>query len=156
MNKSPNFRTGGDGRGDPYSENDHCSCEPYDSSYREYKENIKNNPINMNTFCPTFNPSITINVFPATTPGPIGVETVQYIAYSQEGKNVYTNSDALKQYGSNDILNPTEVSNINLFVNGVLQPPSIYEVDEGILRLKSSDLPPEGAPIILLFVILTG
>src|SRR5699024_11016867 len=124
--------------------NCHCCCESCNSHCREYKENIKNNPVNMNTFSPTFNPAITINVFPVTTPGPIGIKTLQYIAYSQEGKNVYTNMDALKQYGSNDILNPAEFSNINLFVNGVLQPPSIYEVEEGILRLKSSDLPPEG------------
>lgn len=78
------------------------------------------------------------------------------MAFAEEGKKVYTDEDALKQYGSSDILNPEHVSTINLFVNGVLQPPSIYRVEEGILNLESSDLPPKGAPIILLFVTVKG
>lgn len=111
---------------------------------------------NTNTFNPIFNPSITINLSPGSTPTLIGVETVQYITLAEEGKKIYTNENALKQYGSSDILDPNTVSTINLFVNGVLQPPSIYNVEEGILRLESSDLPPRDAPIIILFVTVKG
>ncbi len=93
---------------------------------------------------------------PGYTPSPIRVETAQYITLADEGKKVYSNKDALKQYGSSDILDPNNVSTINLFVNGVLQPPSIYNVEEGILHLESSDLPPKDAPIILLFVTVKG
>jgi len=93
---------------------------------------------------------------PGYTPGPIGVETVQYITLAVEGKKVYTDKDALKQYGSSDILDPDSVSTINLFVNGVLHPPSIYNIEKGILHLESSDLPPKDAPIILLFVTIKG
>jgi len=93
---------------------------------------------------------------PGYTPTSIGVETLQYITLAVEGKKVYTNEDALKQYGSSDILDPRAVSMIHLFVNGVLQPPSIYKVEEGRLYLESIDLPPKDAPIILLFITVKG
>lgn len=113
-------------------------------------------PSNTNTFNPIFNPSITINVSTGHVPGHIGVETFQYIALAEEDKRIYTNEDALQQYGSSNILNPNSVSNVNLFVNGVLQPPSIYDLKEGTLTLESEDLPPKDAPIILLFVLVKG
>lgn len=113
----------------------HCSKER-----KKIHEGNKNNTSNTNTFNPIFNPSITVNISPEYTPTPIGVETVQYLTLAEEGKKVYTNKDALKQYGSSDILDPDNVSTLNLFVNGVLQPPSIYTVEEGILHLESSDL----------------
>lgn len=133
-----------------------CHCHHCNKKCRDIKDGIEISPSNTNTFNPIFNPSITINMSPGHTPTHIGVETVQYITLAEEGKKVYTNKDALKQYGSSDILNPNNVSNINLFVNGVLQPPSIYDVGEGILHLKSSDLPPKDAPIILLFITVAG
>lgn len=116
---------------------------------------VVNSPSNTNTFNPIFNPSITINIPSGKTPSDhIGVETFQYLALAEEGKTTYTNEDALKQYGSSDILDPNHVSMVNLFVNGVLQPPSVYHMEEGMLTLTSSDLPPKGAPIIILFVII--
>ncbi|GAA0604579.1 hypothetical protein GCM10009001_22230 [Virgibacillus siamensis] len=133
-----------------------CRCHHCDKESREVKNGIEISPTNTNTFNPIFSPSITINVSSGYTPAPIGVETVQYIAFAEEGKKIYTNKDALKQYGSSDILDPNDVSNINLFVNGLLQPPSIYDIEEGTLYLKSSDSPPKDAPVILLFVIVTG
>lgn len=138
---------------DPY-QNDHCHhCN---KGCKRIHDGNENSPSNINTFNPIFNPSITINIAPGNTPTPIGVETVQYITLAEEGKKVYTNKDALKQYGSSDILDPGNVSTINLFVNGVLQPPSLYNVEEGILHLESSDLPPKDAPIIILFVTVKG
>lgn len=138
---------------DPYP---NCHCYQCNKERKRYDGGNKNSTSNTNTFNPIFNPSITINVSPGHAPSTIGVETVQYMAFAEEGKKVYTDEDALKQYGSSDILNPEHVSTINLFVNGVLQPPSIYRVEEGILNLESSDLPPKGAPIILLFVTVKG
>ncbi|MFK9094766.1 DUF4183 domain-containing protein [Bacillus salipaludis] len=38
---------------------------------------------------------------------------------------------------------------MNLFINGVLQPKESYEVQSGIIRLKTDDVPPNGAPVIL-------
>lgn len=131
-----------------------CGCN-WDNKRDECR--VENSPSNTNTFNPIFNPSITINVSPGNTPSKrIGLETFQYLALAKDGKRIYTDEDALKQYGSSDILDPYNVSNVNLFVNGVLQPPSIYDVKEGTLSLTSSDLPPNDAPIILLFVIVKG
>ena len=155
MYKKPNFRTGDCNKGGLYNKDFYCR-ESSRSCCRRCNENNKSCPCYSNMFFPTFNPSITINVYPETRPGPIAVETLQYVAFAKEGEKIYTNKDALKQYGSSDILNPENVSNINLFINGVLQPPLIYEVQEGILHLKSNDLPPKDAPIILLFVSVTG
>lgn len=129
-----------------------CNCDQCQERRRKCHDKMACTNTNTNTF----NPTIKINVFPGQMARTIGVETVQYLAHAEDGKNVYTNNDALKQYGSSDILNPDDVSTINLFVNGVIQPPSLYDIEEGKLTLLSSDLPPIDAPIILLFAIVTG
>lgn len=79
-------------------------------------------------------------------------EIYQYNAISDGEKKVYTNQDELTEYGNRGILNPQNVSYINLFINGLLQPPSIYEVEEGFLTLKTSDIPQKNVPIILQFI----
>ncbi|UOQ92162.1 DUF4183 domain-containing protein [Halobacillus shinanisalinarum] len=131
-----------------------CKCNHCHEKHEEkVKDEAEDSPSNTNSFKPTFNPSIMINVF--NTPSPrIGVETFQYITTADEGKKVYTNQEALKQYGSSEIPDPNDVSYMNLFINGVLQPEIVYEVKKGSLLLKSSDSPPSGAPIILLFVVI--
>ncbi|MBP2078724.1 DUF4183 domain-containing protein [Oceanobacillus polygoni] len=82
------------------------------------------------------------------------VDTYQYNALSDGKSLLYTNKDELTQYGNRGILDPKSVSYVNLFINGVLQPPVTYEIQEGILQLKTSDVPPEGAPIILQFITI--
>lgn len=82
------------------------------------------------------------------------VDTYEYNVISDGNKTVYTNEDELKEYGDRGILNPNDVSFINLFINGVLQPKVLYEVQEGMLLLKSTDVPPKGAPITLQFVTI--
>ncbi|MBM7572161.1 DUF4183 domain-containing protein [Aquibacillus albus] len=78
--------------------------------------------------------------------------TYQYWALSDGIKKVYTNEDEIKELGSDGILNPETVSYINLFINGLLQPPNTYYVEEGSLTLKTSDVPNKGVPIVLQFV----
>lgn len=97
---------------------------------------------------------------PQGPPGPpftgvLSVDTFQYTTIS-DGSQVYTNQDGRADYGSSDILDPNDVSYINLFVNGILQPPVFYDVQEG--QLSFPDLnrtPEEGAPIILQFIIIS-
>jgi len=139
------------------TEKERCCCDcqcthDLETSDKGDRHVVNNNP--SNTFHPVFNPSITINVFPNTTNSTIGLETFQYMAFAENEKKIYTNGDALKQYGSSDILDPKNIAYMNLFVNGVLQPETIYHVEEGSLTLKSSDTPPDNAPIILLFVVV--
>ena len=50
-------------------------------------------------------------------------------------RSLYTDADGIPQYGTTNILSPSEVSYINLFVNGILQPQPLYEVSTGKLTL---------------------
>ncbi len=94
--------------------------------------------------------------FPPVPPSPtlLRVETFQYTTLSDGIKRIYTNDDRYPEYESTDILNPTTVSYINLFVNGMLQPSSFYEVKEGSLTLLQSagPVPNRGVPLILQFI----
>lgn len=80
-------------------------------------------------------------------------ETYQYNTLAN-GLDIYTNADELTMYGNRGILNPQQVSFVNLFVNGAIQPKINYIVQEGILMLKSEDMPIEGAPISIQFISL--
>ncbi|WJQ80516.1 DUF4183 domain-containing protein [Brevibacillus brevis] len=84
------------------------------------------------------------------TPGIIRTETYQYTAISDGVKNVYTNSDAVMPFSTSGILDPNEVSVVNLFINGMLQPPNLYVVQPGVLIL--SDIPVQGVPLIVQFI----
>lgn len=63
---------------------------------------------------------------------------------------MYTNSDAVMSFSTSGILDPNEVSVVNLFINGMLQPPNLYVVQPGVLIL--SDIPVLGVPLILQFI----
>lgn len=76
----------------------------------------------------------------------IGVSS--YNTYSNGGK-IYTNPDEIKMYSADGILDPTEISYQNLFVNGVLQPLVDYQVRKGYLVLETENNPTVGAPITL-------
>lgn len=80
------------------------------------------------------------------------VDTYQYNAISDGVQTVYTNDDELTEYGNRGILDPTTVSYVNLFINGVLQPPVNYVVKKGYLKLRTEDVPIQGAPIIVQFI----
>ena len=83
---------------------------------------------------------------------PIRAQVYQYNARSDGQKRVYTHEDELKEYGHQGIPSPGSVSYYNLFVNGVLQPKTDYEIRRGMLVFKTVDLPLEGQMIILQFI----
>lgn len=94
---------------------------------------------------------------PPTPPPPsqvLNAETSQYTALSDGVKTVYTNQDKEPQFSTSDILNPNDVSYINLYINGILQPTSIYHVQAGTLTLLvgPNEVPRNGVPIILQFI----
>ncbi|MGY0693617.1 DUF4183 domain-containing protein [Virgibacillus sp. FSP13] len=133
----------------------HCPncCRHDDKDYSTTSKNQVSKP-QTNTFNPIFSPSITINISKTPDPTTIGLKTFQYLTLADENKRIYTDQDALKQYGSSNIPNPDNISYMNLFINGVLQPEVLYRVHEGSLELLSSDLPLQGTTIILLFVVM--
>ncbi len=77
----------------------------------------------------------------------LSIHTLFYIAIADGIRNIYTDNDALWEYGCKGIPNPQNVSYFNLFVNGVLQPPAVYTVTEGILEM--SEAPKKGQYIVL-------
>lgn len=110
----------------------------------------------------TFPPKGCPSIFPAGLPPipPVPPTTVlkadnlMYAAISDGVRRIYTNADKVSGYDHSDILNPNSVSYMNLFVNAMLQPPSLYQVNEGVLVLLSEDIPLAGVPIMLQFIII--
>jgi len=83
-------------------------------------------------------------------------EVYHYNAISDGMKKEFTSADELQSYGSNGIADPKQVSLINLYINGVLQPAVNYTVKKGLLTLLTSDIPPKGVPITLEFITIKG
>lgn len=83
--------------------------------------------------------------------GPKKVRVFEYCTLAN-GSQAYTDADALAEYGGQKILPPCEVSYYNLFINGVLQPPAAYSVEQGKLILNTEDTPILNAPIILQMI----
>lgn len=77
------------------------------------------------------------------------VENQQYNTVSNGQKKTYTNEDELKMYGDQGIPAPNKVSYFNLYINGVLQPETNYNVQKGKLTLTTAEVPIKDTPIIL-------
>ncbi|WJE25690.1 DUF4183 domain-containing protein [Bacillus cereus] len=89
--------------------------------------------------------------------GPIGniqTSNILYFTFSDGEKLIYTNADGLPEYGTIQILSPDDVSYINLFINGILQPQPFYKVTSGQLILIDSEPPLQGSSIILQFITI--
>lgn len=83
-------------------------------------------------------------------------EVYHYNTISDGIKKEFTNEDELEYYGGRGILDPAQVSFINLYVNGVLQPLVNYSAEKGHLVLLASDIPNKGVPITLEFITIKG
>lgn len=96
------------------------------------------------------------DIFPSKDKKPqkqlLETETYVYCTLSDGKKTIFTDHDGLQDYDSSAILAPDQVSFINLFINGMIQPPILYEVTKGMLRLKTTDIPREGVIIVLQFI----
>ena len=86
--------------------------------------------------------------------GPITTTNLLFYTFSDGEKLIYTDSDGIAQYGTTHILPPNEVSYINLFINGILQPQPLYQVSNGQLTLLDNQPPTQGSSIILQFIII--
>lgn len=81
-------------------------------------------------------------------------ENHQYNTISNGIKKEFTNDDSLIMYGAHSIPDPKDVSFLNLFINGVLQPETNYVVKPGLLILTTINPPQKGVPIILQYLII--
>uniref|UniRef100_UPI001F59295D DUF4183 domain-containing protein n=1 Tax=Bacillus cereus group sp. BfR-BA-01349 TaxID=2920312 RepID=UPI001F59295D len=86
--------------------------------------------------------------------GPITTTNLLYYTFADGEKLIYTDADGIPQYGTTNILSPSEVSYINLFINGIMQPQPLYEVSTGKLTLLDTQPPSQGSSIILQFIII--
>ncbi|MFV0517418.1 MAG: DUF4183 domain-containing protein [Aminipila sp.] len=82
----------------------------------------------------------------------LNADTHFYVARANGIKNEYKNEDALPEYLSGNILALEDISYCHLFVNGVLQPKCNYDIQEGILRFNTLDVPPDNSFIVIKFV----
>ncbi|MGG0718631.1 DUF4183 domain-containing protein [Robertmurraya massiliosenegalensis] len=80
---------------------------------------------------------------------PKKVKVYEYFAVSDGYSKIFKEEDGIVEIGRQVILDPSKVSYMNLFINGVLQPKENYEVLNGEIELKTEDVPPKGAPVIL-------
>jgi hypothetical protein len=78
-----------------------------------------------------------------------GAKTYFFYAISDGDKRCYTEEDRTKGYGAQSIPDPKAVTFAQVFVNGVLQPSTLYQIDKGSLTLTSKDVPEKGVPIIV-------
>lgn len=69
-------------------------------------------------------------------------------------KKVFTDYDATPESAVKEITDPNDVSFLNLFINGVLQPYENYTLEKGSLTLNTEDIPIKGAPLILQMITL--
>jgi hypothetical protein len=79
----------------------------------------------------------------------ITVSNDEFCTVSGGVKRWFTDEDALREYGNYGIPSPEDVSMLNLYVNGMLQPSCNYSVTKGLLELTTADIPIKGAPITL-------
>ncbi|WP_146550624.1 DUF4183 domain-containing protein [Rummeliibacillus suwonensis] len=83
---------------------------------------------------------------------PSKIKTTEFYTISDGWKKTYTIEDCMENAGEQNIKDVSEVSLINLFINGVLQPKVNYEVRMGKIILKTVDAPAKGSPIILQMI----
>ncbi|GGE53945.1 DUF4183 domain-containing protein [Priestia taiwanensis] len=95
---------------------------------------------------------IAFPVIPPSSNTPRQTTCTEFITVAKGNKRIYHNEDGLTEYGPMRIVSPNDVSYINLFINGVLQPQVNYQVGEGELILLSNNLPQQGVPITLQFI----
>ncbi|WP_144510781.1 DUF4183 domain-containing protein [Bacillus sp. FJAT-22090] len=105
-------------------------------------------------FPPTVFTALTDNSTKTRFVSPKQINSYEFFVLSDGIKRVYTDSDALSQYGSQKIWHPSRIAYMSLFINGILQPNMNYEVTEGRITLQTEDIPTKGCPIILQMIKL--
>ena len=86
--------------------------------------------------------------------GPKKVSLLEFYTVSDGRKKIYTIDDCLEFTGDPVIQNTSDVSFMNLFINGVLQPKVNYRIEEGKIILNTMDAPSPGSPIILQMITI--
>ena len=83
---------------------------------------------------------------------PRSVELFEFYMQARANQRVYSYCDQVHEYENGKMPSSEEVSYMNLFINGVLQPAKNYEVVKDKLILKTIDLPLVNTILILQMV----
>lgn len=112
------------------------------------KRNIQQfkNVSHLQSIGPTFPP------FVKPHPRILTSDNLIYFALGDGKKIVFTNSDAIQQLSTSEILSPQEYSYVNLFINGFLQPTVLYTLEKGCLILLTNEAPGVDVPVMLQFI----
>lgn len=81
-------------------------------------------------------------------------EVDYYYALGDGSRREFTLEDALPGFGS-QLPDPGRATLVNVFVDGMLQPPEAYRALPGMLRFVSRQSPPDQARIIAQFIRLS-
>ncbi|MGE7762412.1 DUF4183 domain-containing protein [Peribacillus sp. NPDC097895] len=85
---------------------------------------------------------------------PRNIVSYEFYAIANGYQRIFEEKDGITDIGKQIILDPSNTSFMNLFINGVLQPHDNYTVEKGKFKLNTIDTPIKGTPIILqMFVI---
>ncbi|KGX93736.1 hypothetical protein N781_00585 [Pontibacillus halophilus JSM 076056 = DSM 19796] len=82
----------------------------------------------------------------------IKADVYYYYTVADGTKTIYTERDAIVEYGDQGIFPKEQCTYVNLFINGMIQPDAVYSTGNGYLILPEA--PDAGVPIILQFVIM--
>ncbi|WP_082630244.1 DUF4183 domain-containing protein [Peribacillus muralis] len=85
---------------------------------------------------------------------PKRIVAFEFYAVAKGCQRVFDEQDGITDIGKQVIPDPSKVSYMNLFINGVLQPHENYTVEPGKLTLNTIDTPIQGTPIILQMFIV--
>ncbi len=85
---------------------------------------------------------------------PKRIISYEFYAIANGCQRIYEEKDGITDIENQVILDPSNVSYMNLFINGVLQPHDNYTVEKGKLKLNTIDIPIKGTPIILQMFII--
>lgn len=85
---------------------------------------------------------------------PQKVQVLEYFMKAKNNQRVYSYSDQVEEYRKVEMPPSEEVSYMNLFINGVLQPLRNYEVKQDNLILNTMDLPLPNTTLILQMIKL--
>ena len=83
---------------------------------------------------------------------PKSVELYEFYMHAKNNQRVFSYHNQVNEYQNGKFPSPDDVSYMNLFINGVLQPAKNYEVVKDKLILKTIDLPLENTILILQMV----
>jgi len=85
-------------------------------------------------------------------PKKLQTEISTFYAIADGQQKSFVDHNAIEGYNSSPIPDPQLISYTNLFVNGVLQPSSLYSQQSGEITLLTSDAPAKGTPVIAQFI----